>query len=295
MSEAGFAPQPRAVRPGSSAGLDAGARLTSLDRVLLLVPTIAALVFGLAPLLAAVPFAHLAGYAGNDTFFYWLAGAATLGYGVSLVVGIREGSWRGLRAVVIAEVVFNVVTLYACALELGAGTATPIVSLIVVASLAQLAIAVGLLIEHRSAPFGPADIRGGRPALAVMAIAIVAATVFGILGAFLPVATTHFFGYQGTEVFLYRVAGAATLGYAVMGLFNVRSRNWREVRLPVLMAIVFNGVSFFAALRAIFQGDPLLMPVIVGVATFAVTVPMFYGFAITRASDESDDAVRTRR
>jgi hypothetical protein len=117
-----------------------------------------------------------------------------------------------------------------------------------------------------------------------MVIAIVAATVFGLLGAFLPVATTHFFGYQGTDVLLYRVAGAATLGYAVMGLVNVRSRNWHEVRLPVLMAIVFNGVSFFAALRAIVQGDPLLMPVIVGVATFAVTVPMLYGFVTTRTS-----------
>jgi hypothetical protein len=197
---------------------------------------------------------------------------------------LERGSWRGLRAVVIAEVVFNLVTLYACALEFTGGSATGIVPVIVAASLAQLAIAVGLLVEHRAAPFGPADIPGGRAAVAVMVIAIVAASVFGLLGAFLPVATTHFFGYRGTDVLVYRVAGAATLGYAVMGLFNVRSRHWGEVRLPVLMAIVFNGVSFCAALRAIVQGDPLLMPVIVGVATFAVTVPMLYGFLTTRTS-----------
>ena len=70
-----------------------------------------------------------------------------------------------------------------------------------------------------------------------------------------------------------------------MGLFNVRSRNWAEVRLPVLMAIVFNGVSFLAGLRAILQGDPLLMPVVVAVATFAVTVPMTYAFVTTRIID----------
>ena len=90
-----------------------------------------------------------------------------------------------------------------------------------------------------------------------MGIAIIAASFFGTLGTFVPVATTHFFGYAGTEVFLYRLAGAATLGYAVMGLFNVRSRNWTEVRLPVLMAIVFNGVSFPPRFRAILRGDPL--------------------------------------
>jgi len=284
MSQARFATQPRCTRPLSHASQDTDARLTPRDRLLLLVPTLAALFFGLATLLVAGPFAHLAGYAGHDLFFYWLAGAATLGYGIALAVGLREGSWRGLRAVVIAEVVFNLLTLYACALELAGDRATGIVSVLVVASLAQLAIAVGLLVAHRAAPFGPADLPGGRPALAVMGIAIGAASVFGLLGAFLPVATTHFFGYRGTDVLVYRVAGAATLGYAVMGLLNVRSRNWREVRLPVLMAIVFNGVSFFAALRAIIQGDPLLMPVIVGVATFAVTVPMLYGFVTTRTS-----------
>jgi hypothetical protein len=181
--------------------------------------------------------------------------------------------------------VFNLVTLYACALELAGSTATGIVPVIVAASLAQLAIAVGLLMEHRAAPFGPPDLPGGRAAFVVMLIAIVAASVFGLLGAFVPVATARFFGYQGSEVFLYRVAGAATLGYALMGLVNVRSRNWHEVRLPVLMAIVFNGVSFLAAVRAIVQGDPLLMPIIVGVATFAVTVPMLYGFLTTRTSE----------
>jgi len=52
-----------------------------------------------------------------------------------------------------------------------------------------------------------------------MATAVLAATVFGTLGTFLPIVATHLFGCKGTEVFLYRQAGAATLGYAVMGTF----------------------------------------------------------------------------
>ena len=53
-----------------------------------------------------------------------------------------------------------------------------------------------------------------------------------------PVATTHFFGYVGTEVFLYR-GGRRTPGYAVMGLFIGFGAIGREVRLPVMTAICF--------------------------------------------------------
>jgi hypothetical protein len=267
-----------------SRGQPDAARLTRLDRVLLMLPTLVGILLGLASLLIAAPFARFAGYSGNDEFFYRLAGAATLGYGVALAVGIRGGSWRAIRSIVIAELVFQVVLLFACVVETSGGTGKPIIYVTGAAALAQAVIAVWVLSEHRGAPLGPPNIPGGALALAVMSIAILAAATFGILGAFFPVATTHFFGYQGTEVFLYRLAGAATLGYAVMGIFNLRSRNWAEVRLPVLMAIVFNGVSFLAAILAIVQGDPLFLPILIALATFVVTVPMTYAFATTRIS-----------
>jgi hypothetical protein len=265
--------------------MPAEASLSTMDRLLLVVPMAAGLLLGFAPWLVTVPFANLMGYGGSDRFFYWLAGSAALGYGVSLVVGIREGSWRGLRFVVIAALVFNLVTLYACAVEAFGGTATSFVYVVAAAALVQVVITIFLLFEHRGAAFGPPNIPGGRAALAVIGIAIIAASFFGTLGAFLPVYTTHFFGYAGTEVFLYRLAGAATLGYAIMGLFNSRSRNWKEVRLPVLMAIVFNGVSFLAAIRAILQRAPHLTPLDVAVATLAVSAPMTYRDVTTRIID----------
>jgi hypothetical protein len=250
-----------------------------------MLPTLVGILLGLASLLIAAPFARFAGYSGNDEFFYRLAGAATLGYGVALAVGIRGGSWRAIRSIVIAELVFQLVLLFACLVEIFGGTGKPFIYVTAAAAIAQVAIAVWVLYEHRSAPLGPPNIPGGALAVAVMSIAILAAATFGILGAFFPIATTHFFGYQGTEVFLYRLAGAATLGYAVMGIFNLRSRNWAEVRLPVLMAIVFNGVSFLAAILAIVQKDPLFLPILIALATFVVTVPMTYAFATTRISD----------
>jgi hypothetical protein len=282
MSQGSFILRPAGSSPLAQSGVQDGSMLTTLDRVLLVVPMLAGFIFGLAPLLIAVPFATFAGYVGNDPFFYRLAGAATLGYGVALAVGIKEGSWRAVRFMVIAVLVFNLASLYACLLEIIGGTTTGIVYLITAASIALVAITIWMLYEHRNAPYGLPDIPGGRLSLAVMAIAVLAATVFGMLGTFLPIVTTHFFGYKGTEVSLYRLAGSATLGYAVMGVFNMRSRNWKDIRLPVLMAIVFNGVSFLAAVSAILQGDPLLMPIIVAVATFAVTLPMIYGYMTMR-------------
>jgi hypothetical protein len=262
--------------------------LTAADRALLLVPTAVGLFFGVVLVVAGVPFARWVGYLGNDAFFYWLAGAATLGYGVALAAGLRAGHWRAIRAIVAAEVVFQAVTLLACALEIASGRGAPFVYLIVGAALVQLAIAIWLLVEHRGVPAAPPDLPGGGPALVVMLTAIAAATLFGVLGAFLPVLTAQFFGYAGTEVFAYRLAGAACLGYAVMGLLNLRSRAWAEVRLPVLMAIVFNGASFLVAIRALLQGDPVLMPAVVAVATLLVTVPMIYGFVTIKAGPRQE-------
>ena len=45
------------------------------------------------------------------------------------------------------------------------------------------------------------------------------------------------------DVIVLMLAGAATCGYGVMGLFELRSRNWMETRLPVFMAMVFNGAA----------------------------------------------------
>jgi hypothetical protein len=63
--------------------------LTAVDRALLLVPTLVGLFFGVV-LVVGVPFARWLGYLGNDAFFYWLAGAACLGYAVMGLLNLRS-------------------------------------------------------------------------------------------------------------------------------------------------------------------------------------------------------------
>ena len=68
-------------------------QLSNLERILLLLPTAGGLVFGLFPLLLGGAFGSILGFPGNDSFVYRLAGAATLGYAVALILGLRQGEW----------------------------------------------------------------------------------------------------------------------------------------------------------------------------------------------------------
>ena len=88
----------------------------------------------------------------------------------------------------------------------------------------------------------------------------------------IPALGSQLLGFQGTDVFLIRQAGAASLGYAVMGIFGLRSRAWAELQLPLVMAIVFNGFSFLASAVALFSGEPVLITLVIGAASLFVTI-----------------------
>lgn len=99
-------------------------------------------------------------------------------------------------------------------------------------------------------------------------IAAILAFFFGLTALFYP-QLYHLFGFKGTDLFLYHQAGASTLGYAVMGIFELRSGSWMEIRLPSVMAVVFNDLSFLASLLTLALGESL---VLVAVASLAVTI-----------------------
>ena len=86
-------------------------KLSALERLLLLLPTAGGLVFGVFPLLFGGAFGAALGGPGNDAFVYRLAGAATLGYAVALIMGLRQGDWAPLRLVVIATLTFNLASI----------------------------------------------------------------------------------------------------------------------------------------------------------------------------------------
>lgn len=274
-----------ASNPGRLAGDRAGAalleRLTSQEKLLLVVPLLGGLVFGFLPLLAPGLLARLAGAMGNDPFIYRLAGAATLGYAIAILLALRQEAWLPVRIVVIATLAFNLGSLYAIALAILDGSATWIVYAILVASISITAITASLLRRHGAAPQLAPDVAAWLVAL-VWFLAIVA-TLVGALGLFVPTMVARLFGYAGTDTFLYRQGGAATLGYGIMGFYQLRSRTWSQWRLPSVMALVFNGLSFILAVLALIGGESSVLPFIIGGAALVATVGSF--MALQRQSE----------
>ena len=253
--------------------MDTSSRLSTFERWFIALPLAAGVVFGLFPLLAPEQFASFTGFPGNDPFIYRLAGAATFGYAVGLALGLRQGTWAAVKLMVIAVLTFNLASLYACGSEIISpatiGGTRPIVYLILVTSLVFIAMTGMLLYRHRQDAKLAPNIASW--IMTFIVIATILAATFGLTPLFYP-QLNQLFGFKVTDLFLYRQAGAATLGYAVMGIFELRSRNWQELRCPFVMAAIFNGVSFLVSLLTIVLGQSLLLPVLVAIASLAVTI-----------------------
>jgi hypothetical protein len=233
--------------------------------------------FGLAPFLLPTLFAQLSGFAGRDIFMYRIAGAATFGYAVGLAAGYRS-DWVALRIPIASTAVFNAASIVACLVEILGGEAQPIVYLILLASivftvgtgyfLARPPVTTGVQDASRSASSGMAGW-----VIALFAIGTVAATVFG-LAALIPAgAFGSAVGYSGTDDFVYRQGGAATLGAAVGGALVLMSRRWESARIPARMAITFNALSAVAATLDIASGGPPIGGLIL-LAAVVVTIGM---------------------
>jgi len=220
-----------------------------------------------------VQFATLSGFPGNDPFIYRLAGAATFGYAVGLTLGLRQGTWAAVKLAVIAVLTFNLASLYTCGAEIihpnTAGGTRPVVYLILVASIGFVAITAFMLYRHRQDAKMSPDIASW--IVPFIVLGIIMSAIFGLVPLFYP-QFNHLFGFKVTDIFLYGQAGAATLGYAVMGIFVLLSRNWQEIRNPVVMGAIFNGLAFLASLATIALAESLVLPVLIAVASLAVTV-----------------------
>jgi hypothetical protein len=249
---------------------EAGTKLSNLERILLLLPLAGGLVFGLFPLLLGGVFGAALGAPGNDSFIYRLGGAATLGYAVALIMGLRQGDWAPLRLVVIATLTFNLASIYACVVELMAGATNIMIYLILGTSIAIAAITLWLLNRHSSSRKMERDVSTWY--IRFLTLGTVLSGAFGLLPLLIPVQGAQLLGFHGTDVFLVRQAGAASLGYAVMAYLGIRSGAWLEIRLPLIMALIFNGFSFIASVIALFSGEPVLITLVIGAASLFVTI-----------------------
>jgi len=245
-------------------------KLSNLERILLLLPLAGGLVFGALPFLFGGAFGKALGFPGNDSFIYRLAGAATFGYAVALIIGLRRGDWAPLRLVVIATLTFNLASIFACVVGLLAGDTNIFVYLILGTSIAITAISTWILNRHAGGEGLSLDVSPWFIRFIILGTILSAA--FGLLPLLIPVLGAKLLGFHGTDVFLIRQAGAASLGYAVIGALGIRSGAWQERTLTMIMALVFNGLSFIASVIALFSGEPVLISMVIGAASLFVTI-----------------------
>jgi hypothetical protein len=218
------------------------------------------------------PFARIADLAGDDTFIYELGGAAMLGYAVALGLGIRGGLWLPMRFVVLATYVFAAIAFLAGFVSFASNQ---INGFVVLFSLWAVVVAWALaqiLVAHRGARAGPRDVTTW--VMVVLALATLSAALFG-LGPQLPGPFASFTGYRGTDEYIYRLAGAACFGYAAMGIQELRSLHWDDMRLPNVMALVFNGLAFVAAaFEVLAPGRATVLAVVVALAAGFFTLAL---------------------
>ena len=238
--------------------------------------------FGLGPILVPTALATTFGFVGSDVFVYRLAGAATLAYSVGFLVGWRA-SWPELRIPIAATLVFNVASIAACVVAI-AGGAQPIVFVILGASVVFSLATAALLRQPPLAAAGNDRPELDRPIAgwltALFAIGTAAAMVFGLGPLLLGGDFGVILGYSGSDAFVYRQAGAATLGAALGGAMVLLSRRWVAARLPALMALVFNGVSVGAAVVEIgATGKPIayLILAAAGLTTIGMAAALVRG------------------
>jgi hypothetical protein len=245
-------------------------------RLSVLVQLLAAGFFGLFPLLAPAPFAELFGYSGDAPLAYRLFGASTTGYALAAAFALwRRPGWGELRIPLVATLTFNASAFLASAVALI--SAGPVVLPVVVLLAAGTFSAVATYWLRRDQ--GP-RVAGGealsRTALGIIGLATLSAAVFGLLPLVVPELFAKLFGLPGTDVYLYRLAGAATLGYATAGWLELRAGRLGPIRVQNLAAIAFNALGALASLVALLHGyGGLLAPVVLVAATFfAITLSL---------------------
>jgi len=230
---------------------------------------IAALVFGIAPLLATAAYASAIGFTGKEVLLYRLGGAATFGYLTAPLLAIAwRSSWQQIRIPAMATITFTLGALVASVWELATGATQVVVPLVVVAGAVFSLVAFYWLRRDE----GPA-VEAGRaltmPARVIIGLATLSAGTFGLLPLLAPGLFATLFGLASGDGWVFRIAGAACLGYATGGIVSLRAPGYNVVRLQNLAALTFNGLGAVSAWIAVASGSGgWLAPVVAAAASF---------------------------
>jgi hypothetical protein len=238
-------------------------------RALLAVQAVAGVVFGLIPLLAPAQFASITGYSGDDELIYRLAGAATAGYLVAALLALTwRCSWRDLRIPLVATLTFTAAAALGSLVSLIGGDRHWAVVVVLLAATVFAVLAAYWLRRDEGPP-----VPAGKPlepvVKGIIALATISAGVFGLLPLIAPGPFASLFGLLGTDIWIYRMAGAACLGYAIGGILELQANDLGRIRVQNAAAIAFNiGGASAAWLAILVTGHGgLLAPVIAAAAT----------------------------
>lgn len=112
----------------------------------------------------------------------------------------------------------------------------------------------------------------------LLVLLIAAGGIFGLAPLVLPTQFADLTGFSGNDVFMYRLAGAATFGYAV-GLARGWNAGWTALRIPIAATFVFNAASIVACLVAIFGGGAQPVVYLILLASLLFTAATGYFLA----------------
>jgi hypothetical protein len=110
----------------------------------------------------------------------------------------------------------------------------------------------------------------------LMWLLILAGAFFGLAATIAPATFAVLTGFAGTDVFVYRLAGAATFAYAV-GLVAGSRASWAELRIPIASTFAFNVASIVACVLAIVGGgaQPIVWVILLASIVFAAGTGQF--------------------
>jgi hypothetical protein len=122
----------------------------------------------------------------------------------------------------------------------------------------------------------------------LLLLLIAAGAFFGIAPFVLPTQFASLTGFYGQDLFMYRVAGAATFGYG-LGLAVGYRASWVSLRVPIAATAVFNLGSIVACVLAISAGNPQPVVFVIFLASILFSAACLY-FTWRPPTDRPADA-----
>ncbi len=113
----------------------------------------------------------------------------------------------------------------------------------------------------------------------LLVIAAIPIAVLSLGALLIPDTFAHLAGAVGSEPYIYRLVGAAALGYAAALVWALRGKRWSRVRLLVASLLGFSACGALGAILQLFSGDTkgiVYVILVLGLLVGALTAYLLY-------------------